>query len=94
LHSFELFNDVDTTVTSVVCAVVGPSVTTSSTDFSFQNLIFWNLFEFLAAKITQKSISPIFRIQILPNKSQKILLNQDLSNNTKGTFQFLRNFQL
>ncbi len=30
----------------------GPSVTTSSTDFSFQNLVFWNLFEFSAAEIT------------------------------------------
>ncbi len=25
---------------------LAPSVTTSSTDFSFQNLVFWNLFEF------------------------------------------------
>ncbi len=40
-------------VTSVACAV-GPSVTTSSTDFSFQNLVFWNLFEFSAAEITYK----------------------------------------
>jgi hypothetical protein len=37
--------------TSVACAV-GPSVTTSSTDFFFQNLVFCNLFEFLAAEIT------------------------------------------
>ncbi len=37
--------------TSVACAV-GPSVTMSSTDFSFQNLVFWNLFEFSAAEIT------------------------------------------
>ncbi len=36
--------------TSVACAI-GPSGTTSSTDFSFQNLGFWNLFEFSAAKI-------------------------------------------
>jgi hypothetical protein len=35
-------------------------VTTFSTDFSFQNLVFWNLFEFLAAEITLKSISPTF----------------------------------
>jgi hypothetical protein len=28
------------------------SITMSSTDFSFQNLVFWNLFEFLVAKIT------------------------------------------
>jgi hypothetical protein len=38
-------------MTLVACAV-GPSVTTSSTDFSFQNLVFWNLFEFSAAEIT------------------------------------------
>ncbi len=44
-NSFEL------RMTSVACAV-GPSVTTSSTDFSFQNLVFWNLFEFSAAEIT------------------------------------------
>jgi hypothetical protein len=31
---------------------LGPSVTTSSTDFSFQNLVFWNLFEVSAAEIT------------------------------------------
>jgi hypothetical protein len=33
---------------------LGPSVTTSSTDFSFQNLVFWNLFEFSAAEIALK----------------------------------------
>jgi hypothetical protein len=41
--------------TSVAC-VVGPSVIMFSTDFSFQNLVFWNLFEFLVAKIILKSI--------------------------------------
>jgi len=45
--------------TSVACAV-GPSVTASSTDFSFQNLFFWNLFEFSAAEIFPDSISPRF----------------------------------
>jgi hypothetical protein len=44
---------------SVTCAV-GPSVITFSTDFSFQNLIFENLFEFSVAEITSKSISPTF----------------------------------
>ncbi len=44
------------------------SVTTSSTDFSFQNLVFWNLFEFSAAEITWKYISPTFWMQIVPNK--------------------------
>jgi hypothetical protein len=33
---------------NVACAI-GSSVTMSSSDFSFQNLIFWNLFEFLVA---------------------------------------------
>ncbi len=37
--------------TSVACAV-GPCVTTSSSDFSFQNLVFYNLFEFSVAEIT------------------------------------------
>jgi hypothetical protein len=43
----------------MACAV-GPSVTTSSTDFSFQKLVFWNLFEFSAAEINLKSIFPTF----------------------------------
>jgi hypothetical protein len=35
-------------------------VTTFSTDFSFQNLVFWNLFEFSVAEITyKKNISHI-----------------------------------
>jgi hypothetical protein len=37
--------------TSVACAI-GPSVIMSSTDFSFQNLVFWNLFEISVAEIT------------------------------------------
>jgi hypothetical protein len=37
--------------TSVACAG-GPSITMSSTDFSFQNLIFWDLLEFSATEIT------------------------------------------
>ncbi len=35
-----------------VASAVGPSVTTSSTDFSFQNLVFGNLFELSVAEIT------------------------------------------
>jgi hypothetical protein len=38
------------TITNVAYAI-GPSVTMSSTDFPFQNLVFWNLFEFSAAEI-------------------------------------------
>jgi hypothetical protein len=34
-----------------VARAIGPSATTLSTDFSFQNLVFWNLFEFSAAEI-------------------------------------------
>jgi hypothetical protein len=36
------------------------SVTTSATDFSFQNLVFWNLFKVSVADIIKKSISPTF----------------------------------
>jgi hypothetical protein len=49
---FELFN-------ISVAYVIDPSVTTFATDFSFQNLVFWNLFEFSMTKITLKSISHI-----------------------------------
>ncbi len=34
------------------------SVTTFSTDFSFQNLVFWNLFEFSVAEILLIKIFP------------------------------------
>ncbi len=46
----------DTSVTSVV----GPNATMSSTDFSFQNLVSWSLFEFFATIIILKSISLTF----------------------------------
>jgi hypothetical protein len=36
------------------------SVITSSNDFSFQSLVFWNLVEFSGAEITLKSVSPTF----------------------------------
>jgi hypothetical protein len=55
-------------ITSVACAI-GPSVTTSSTDVSFQNLVFWNLFEFSVAEITLKN-------QYLPQSESKILPNK------------------
>ncbi len=54
-------------VTIMVCAI-DPSVTTSSTDFSFQSVVFWNLFEFLMVEIIFKLIFPTFYIKILPNK--------------------------
>ncbi len=40
------------------------------------------------------NISHIFWIQISPNKFHWNPAHQDLSNNIKGTFQFLQNFQL
>jgi len=45
------------------------SATTFSTDFSFQNLVFWDLFEFPVAEITLKSISPTFRINSYSSRS-------------------------
>jgi hypothetical protein len=44
----------------VLACAIGPSVTTFSSDFSFQNLVFWNLFEVSLAEMTLKSMSPIF----------------------------------
>jgi hypothetical protein len=80
--------------TSVACAV-GPSVTTSSTDFSFQNLVFFlNYLNFQRQKSLIKN-QYLWHSEF--NLTKKIPLNpahQDLSNNTKATFQFLRNFQL
>jgi hypothetical protein len=63
LGSMDLITTKQTTFlhrqTCVACAI-GPSVNPFSTNFSFQNLIFRKLFEFSAAEITQKSISPTF----------------------------------
>ncbi len=50
-HSIIDNANVPFSVASVASAVV-PIVMPSSTDFSFQNLVFWNLFEFSAAEIT------------------------------------------
>jgi hypothetical protein len=80
----------------VACAV-GPSVvTTSSTDFSFQDLVFFGIYlNFSVAEITLKnqylphSESKSYQIKPIKNPA-----HQDLSNNTKGKFQFLCNFQL
>jgi hypothetical protein len=44
--------------TSVAWAIAPSVFTMSSTDISFHHLVFWNLFEFLAAEITLKSITP------------------------------------
>jgi hypothetical protein len=67
---------------------------TSSTDFSFQNLVFWNLFEFSATEIIFQSISPPFWIQILPNKFRSILLIEifpttpKAHSNSSGNFSY------
>jgi hypothetical protein len=69
-------------------------LTTSSTDFSFQNLVFWNLFEFSASR---NHVKIIISHILNPNLTKQIPLSpahQDLSNNTKVRFQFLQNFQL
>jgi hypothetical protein len=67
------------------------TVTTFSTDFSFQNLIFFEIFS--SRNHVQIHISHILN----PNITKQPPLNpahQDLSHNTKGTFQFFQNFQL
>jgi hypothetical protein len=70
-------------------------VTTSSTEFSFQNLVFFGIYlSFQWKKSLQKSISLPHILN--PNLTKEIPWNrahQDLSNNTtKGTFQFLWDF--
>ncbi len=111
-----------------MACVIGPSVTTSSTDFSFlpKPSFFGIYLNFQPQKSLLNQYIPHSEIQILPNNSIKILLikifpttpkansiksssrsfqqhqrqtpsnpdHQDLSNNTKGKFQFLRNFEL
>jgi hypothetical protein len=78
----------------LVKVLVGQSVPTSSTNFSFQNLVFWNCIWIFSSRNHLKiNISHILN----PNLTESISLNpthQVLSNNTKGTFQFLWNFQL
>ncbi len=50
------------------------SVTTFSTDFSFQNLVFWEFIWIVSGRNHLKNpISPTFWIQILPNKFHSIL---------------------
>ncbi len=76
----------------MACAV-GPSVTTFSTDFSFQNLVFGIYLNFQWQKSLKK--------QYLPHSESKSYQINSInpahrgpSKNTKGTFQFLQNFQL
>jgi hypothetical protein len=62
----------------MVCAI-GPSITTSSNDFSFQNLVFWNLFEFLR----QKSL----KNQYLPHSKSKSYQINSIKSYTSRSFQ-------
>jgi hypothetical protein len=70
------------------------SVTTSSTDFSFQKTRFFGIYlnfqqqKSLKNQYLQNSESKSYQINSI-NSS-----HQDISKNTKCTFQFLRNFQL
>jgi hypothetical protein len=76
----------------MACAI-SPSIITSSTHFSFQNVIFVLFIRIFSDRIFKINIPHILN----PNLTKLIPLNpahQDLSNNTKGTLQFLRNFQL
>jgi hypothetical protein len=80
-------------MTSVACAI-GPSCYhVLNWFFSFQNLIFWNLFEFSASKITSKTVSPphseskSYQINFI-----KSLLIEIFPTTPEGTYQFIRNF--
>jgi hypothetical protein len=66
-------------LTSVACAV-GPSVTTSSTDFSFQNLVFWDLFEILVGKKSLKN-------QFLPHSESKSYQINSIKSCSSRSFQ-------
>jgi hypothetical protein len=77
----------------VACAI-GPIVTTSSTDFSFQNLVFWNLFEFSAKNKSLKN-------QYLPHSKSKSYQINSIKSCSSRSFEqhqrhipFVRIFQL
>ncbi len=61
--------------------------------FPSKTWFFWNLFDFSVVEITFKSIFPTIWIQILPINFNTFA-HQDLSNNTKGTFQFIKKIQI
>jgi hypothetical protein len=63
----------------VACAI-GPSTATFSTDFSFQNLVFWNLFEFSAAKKSLKN-------QYLPHFESKYYQINSIKSCSSKSFQ-------
>jgi hypothetical protein len=81
--------------TSATCAVVGPSVTSSSTDFSLQNLVFLEFIwifsgrNYFKINISHNSESKSYQINSIKSCSSR-----SFQQHTKGTFQFLRNFQL
>jgi len=76
----------------VACAI-GPSVTTSSTYFFFQNLVFWIFLNFQWQKSRKNQYLPHSESKSYQINSIKSS-HQHLFNNIKGTFQFLHNFQL
>jgi hypothetical protein len=82
--------DAHFSLTSVACAI-GPSFTTSSTDFLFRNLVFLIYLNFQQQKSLQNQLHP-------QSKSYQINSINSCSSrsfqHTKGTFQFLQNFQL
>ncbi len=66
-------------VNSVACAV-GPSLTTSSTDFSFQNLFFWNLFWIFSGRNHSK-------INYLPHSESKSYQINSIKSCSSRSFQ-------
>jgi len=64
---------------SVACAV-GPSVTTSSTDFSFQNLVFWGIYLNFQQQKSHKN-------QSLPHSESKSYQIDSLKSCSSGSFQ-------
>jgi len=63
-----------------VACVVGLSATMSLTDFSFQNLVFWNLFEFSAAEIN-------FKNQYFPHSESKSYQTNSIKSCSSRSFQ-------
>ncbi len=62
-----------------VARALGPSVTTSSTDFSFQNLVFWNFWNFQR----QKSL----KIQYFPHSESKSYQITSIKSCSSRSFQ-------
>ncbi len=59
------------------------SVTTFSTDFSFQNLVFWNLFEFSVEKFTLNQYIPHFKYKSYQINSFKSCSSRSFQQNQR-----------